>query len=76
MASLLRCVPLALVLTSLLNLDWHPALELVLPLAIKDNEPLQSAQPQLSRKGTRRVSSHAADVSAAMPEAIAVIGNT
>lgn len=55
-ASLLRSVPLVPVLASLRNLDWHLALELVLPLVIKDNEPLQSIQPQLSRKGTRHVS--------------------
>ena len=55
-ASLLRSVPLVPVLASLRSLDWHPALELVLPLVIKDNEPLQSIQPQLSRKGTRHVS--------------------
>lgn len=36
-ASLLRYVPLVLVLAPLLNLVWHSALELVLPLAIKDN---------------------------------------
>lgn len=44
MASLLRYTPLVLVLAPFLSLDWHSALELVLPLAIKDNEPLQSIQ--------------------------------
>lgn len=56
MASLLRYIPLVLVLAFLLNLDWHSALELVLPLAVKANEPLQSIQSQFSRKGTRHVS--------------------
>lgn len=46
-ASRLRCVPLVPVLAPLRNLDWHPAPGLVLPLVIKDNEPLQSIQPQL-----------------------------
>lgn len=55
-ALLLGSVPLVPVLAFLHNLGWHPALELVLPLVIKDNEPLQSIQPQLSRKGTRHVS--------------------
>lgn len=44
MASLLRYVPLVLVLALLLSLDWHSTLDLVLPLDIKDNEYLQSIQ--------------------------------
>ena len=38
--SLLRYIPLIMILAFLLNLDWHSALELVLHLAIKDNESL------------------------------------
>lgn len=72
MVSLLRYVPLVLVLASLLILDWHSALELVLPLAIKDNEHLQSIQSQFSLSSLEREP----DVSAGCPRGISVIRNT
>lgn len=68
MVSLLRYMPLVLVLDLFFNLDWHSALELVLPLAIKDNEPLQSIQLKALEREP--------DMSAGNLRGITLIGNS
>ena len=61
-ASLLTYISLIMILAFLLSLDWHSALELVLHLAIKDNESCNPSSPSSLEREPDMSAGHPKDI--------------